>query len=605
MDGWLFDVKDFGAVGDGTTDDSAAFHAAMDAMGTVTSGKARHGTLFVPPGDYRLEDDLLIERALKMHGTAPGSGWSKSRLTFAPYKGVRMYGAENSPRGGDAQYATIEDLDIYCAHSLGSGIEAPVHPVWTPLIPYAVGDRILPRASRAERPGATWEYYYECIRAGTSGDEEPDWSLVQSIEQSSSWHAATPYYYSNVVRAPQRYDVFFQPVTPAILMGSRTSGGVMPAEFATAMPGQTVHETTGPGPDDFIDWLCAPADGYLVWEGGALAQVGDQQADNPADPRPVWACRVAAGIYSQTSVLVNRVYIEGALNAAVHLQASASYLPASNADGFALNALYIRLCGCGIVARGDDCQAGMAMLASITTFNQSDKEVGIAERSFLGNRYYSCQVAACGGPAYLVTSPDNSGGLYGCYAEIGATGPIKIGSQSFGTFGGTYPPFAPDARGWRILDRFLMPQFYVHNDLSPAAIETYVGYDDGTTQGALGFGRIAPDGLPMFYLVRWSEVEHVWSTEYRAPSPWRATYLTEPDHERGTGLQGFPRLLLGPAGPQEAVQVEVSAARPADGTGQPGDLVFNKDPKPADFVGWVCVQAGGVNTWKGFGQIEA
>lgn len=265
MNGWLFDVMDFGAVGDGTTDESAAFQAAMDAMGPVTSGVARHGTLFVPPGDYKLEDDLLIERALEMQSTAPGSGYSKTRLSFAPYKGMRVYGAENSPQGGDAGYATIEDLDIYCEHRGNSGIEAPLHPVWTPRTPYAVGDRILPRASKAERPGTTWEYYYECVSAGTSGDEEPDWSLVQSVDQSSIWQPATDYYYSSVVRAPDRFDVYFTPAqphddethgfgTPDLLGGSLKSGGTVPPSFASAAPGDNVEEVNAAGQS--IWWHC-------------------------------------------------------------------------------------------------------------------------------------------------------------------------------------------------------------------------------------------------------------------------------------------------------------------------------------------------------------
>lgn len=42
-------VKDFGAVGDGVTDDTAAFDAAEAYLGTVSGG-----VMFVPPGDYRL-----------------------------------------------------------------------------------------------------------------------------------------------------------------------------------------------------------------------------------------------------------------------------------------------------------------------------------------------------------------------------------------------------------------------------------------------------------------------------------------------------------------------------------------------------------------------
>ena len=42
------DVKAFGAKGDGSTDDSAAFQAAVNAVG--------NGTLLVPPGTYRIHE---------------------------------------------------------------------------------------------------------------------------------------------------------------------------------------------------------------------------------------------------------------------------------------------------------------------------------------------------------------------------------------------------------------------------------------------------------------------------------------------------------------------------------------------------------------------
>lgn len=47
-------VKDFGAKGDGVTDDAPAIQAAVDSL--PTSG----GTVFVPAGDYRLGDSIVI-----------------------------------------------------------------------------------------------------------------------------------------------------------------------------------------------------------------------------------------------------------------------------------------------------------------------------------------------------------------------------------------------------------------------------------------------------------------------------------------------------------------------------------------------------------------
>ena len=493
MNGWLFDVRDFGAKGDGTTNDSPAFQAAMEAMGPVTSGQARHGTLFVSPGDYLLADDLKIERAIKLVGVAPGSGHGKSRLLFAPYKGIRTYDVGCSPRGGDANYAVIEDLDIVCGHPLGSAISAPNHAIWQRNTRYNLRDKILPAVDRQTRPGSTWEYYYECVvKTGTSGDVEPDWTLVQGIDQATEWQPATDYYYSSVVRAPEmlvngepvnRYDVYFtpaspsyditRPATPDLLQGSIKSGSIIPTPFATAEPGDIVEElnsagqtiiwhcystgskpprwqperrykpgtivrsstrgdalfkllasgttpdglsfrtgsaeptvfaTVVPGPnvdnptaidesglDGTLQWGCyfdptiwrantnyeksrlvRPVKRYdvvfslenptsvktgneeptafanakpgdlinevgsgehtLAWrchsDGAYL--VGDGRTLSPTDrgQGPIWACRVAAAIYAQARITVNRVFIQAALNAGLHVQASA-YLSAT------------------------------------------------------------------------------------------------------------------------------------------------------------------------------------------------------------------------------------------------------------------------------------
>ena len=57
----LVDVRDFGAVGDGATDDRPAFAAAMDAAGS------RH--LLVPEGEYRIESDLTVPMPVAFRGT--------------------------------------------------------------------------------------------------------------------------------------------------------------------------------------------------------------------------------------------------------------------------------------------------------------------------------------------------------------------------------------------------------------------------------------------------------------------------------------------------------------------------------------------------------
>ena len=63
---------------------------------------------------------------------------------------------------------------------------------------------------------------------------------------------------------------------------------------------------------------------------------------------------------------------------------------------------------------------------------------------------------------------------------------------------------------------------------------------------------------------------------------------------------------LSVAGPvkQEGKKFEVGNAIPETGTYKKGDIVWNQDPKPTGYVGWICVREGAPGVWKSFGQIS-
>lgn len=46
------------------------------------------------------------------------------------------------------------------------------------------------------------------------------------------------------------------------------------------------------------------------------------------------------------------------------------------------------------------------------------------------------------------------------------------------------------------------------------------------------------------------------------------------------------------------------SAAPTSGAFNEGDVVWNTDPQPGKFVGWVCTRAGNPGLWSGFGRIE-
>lgn len=75
----LTSVKDFGAVGDGVADDTAAIQAAIDSLQSTTGGQ-----VWLPPGDYKITSNLLISWPTvggKVHKTTlVGSGINVSNI---------------------------------------------------------------------------------------------------------------------------------------------------------------------------------------------------------------------------------------------------------------------------------------------------------------------------------------------------------------------------------------------------------------------------------------------------------------------------------------------------------------------------------------------
>jgi hypothetical protein len=92
----VVNVKDFGAVGDGVTDDTAAIQAAIDSLGTIG------GIVQVPSGTYKVSSALNISSYINLKGSG---AVSSTLLTNSSTNNViYINGVSNSPG------CTIEDL---------------------------------------------------------------------------------------------------------------------------------------------------------------------------------------------------------------------------------------------------------------------------------------------------------------------------------------------------------------------------------------------------------------------------------------------------------------------------------------------------------------
>lgn len=50
---------------------------------------------------------------------------------------------------------------------------------------------------------------------------------------------------------------------------------------------------------------------------------------------------------------------------------------------------------------------------------------------------------------------------------------------------------------------------------------------------------------------------------------------------------------------------QVGSSTPTHGQYRKGDIVWNEDPKPTGYVGWICIREGTPGEWKPFGQIAS
>ena len=55
----------------------------------------------------------------------------------------------------------------------------------------------------------------------------------------------------------------------------------------------------------------------------------------------------------------------------------------------------------------------------------------------------------------------------------------------------------------------------------------------------------------------------------------------------------------------ENKKFQVGSGTPSTGQFRKGDIVWNDDPKPTSYIGWVCVREGTPGEWKPFGQISS
>lgn len=113
----VFNVKDFGATGDGSTNDLPAFNAASNAM--LSAGG---GCIVIPAGSYNLSGAWTITKTNKSQSVCiRGYGCGVTKLHFnTASNGIEIIGTVNQTEGAtNSNVDTVEDLSI-CASQAGT-----------------------------------------------------------------------------------------------------------------------------------------------------------------------------------------------------------------------------------------------------------------------------------------------------------------------------------------------------------------------------------------------------------------------------------------------------------------------------------------------------
>ena len=122
----IVSVKDFGAVGDGVTDDTAAIQAAIDAGKPYSTSTINGRLIYFPPGRYKVSTiDLTACHGVHLLGAG---AYATEIFTSGTNQVIKAIGSSSAPlnkagvtemiiRGGGAANASAHGIDIQWGHT--------------------------------------------------------------------------------------------------------------------------------------------------------------------------------------------------------------------------------------------------------------------------------------------------------------------------------------------------------------------------------------------------------------------------------------------------------------------------------------------------------
>jgi hypothetical protein len=233
---------------------------------------------------------------------------------------------------------------------------------------------------------------------------------------------------------------------------------------------------------------------------------------------------------------------------------------------------------------------------------------GFYDSSFLGNAYVGVHIetnlySAVPGRAYIIEGNVNRTTVLGCYTESDLL-PALVLSTTATVMGGTQGAGFEDPHGIIGVNGHFIPTVF-RTEAPPLPggpnryVDLYAGMRGGTTN-VLGWQSYQDD---THFFLKYeddpSDAYRGYYVLYRGSQRYLA--LSTNMASGGAGKVVFP-MGISLAGQNAPAKRFVTGNVPPT-TGVAGDIVFNTEPSPGGYVGWVCTVGGDPAQWKAFGPI--
>lgn len=120
VSGAAVNVKDFGAVGDGTTDDTTAIQAALDYAKDITTGSAVGAEVFMPSGHYIISSTIILRDKVALRGSGNRSTFVQAKSTFTDLYMFRAYDEPDPTTSMFGAFLTDMQIDFNDLNISGS-----------------------------------------------------------------------------------------------------------------------------------------------------------------------------------------------------------------------------------------------------------------------------------------------------------------------------------------------------------------------------------------------------------------------------------------------------------------------------------------------------